>query len=135
MNSLNRLLPKIRGNMFKELMWNEAENKIASTKDIVFFVEFTTKWCNDCKVMKPIVDSLAEQYSEDANIQFIKIDAEDSELFRNYTNKLQILKVPTHMIFLNNEIINKGYEYWPKEILNSWIEKALSLIEKEKIDY
>ncbi|MEE3928321.1 thioredoxin family protein [Mycoplasmopsis ciconiae] len=116
--------------MFEQLTWQEAQNKISSEKDKVLFLEFTTTWCGDCKMMKPVVESLAKSYSDNNKVEFIKIDAEEAQLFRNADNKWQILKVPTHMVIVNGEILSKGYEYYPKEILNTWVEKALSNFEE-----
>ncbi|ADE19726.1 thioredoxin family protein [Mycoplasma crocodyli] len=112
--------------MIKEYEWNEVLKKIdTNSEDHIIFLEFTTKWCNDCKMMAPVVNEISSKYENNKNITFLKVDAEEAQLFRNPDNKWQILRVPTHMVIKGNAIIEKGYEYYPKEILESWIEKSI----------
>ncbi|TNK81847.1 thiol reductase thioredoxin [Mycoplasmopsis pullorum] len=109
--------------------WKEVQSLLENNKDTIYFLEFTTEWCGDCKMMAPIINSLANEYKNEAKIEFIKIDAEQAKLFRETDNKWQILKVPTHIIYFKDKILNKGYEYYPKEILKEWIDKAISGVE------
>ncbi|WP_370629452.1 thioredoxin family protein [Mycoplasma sp. Ms02] len=113
----------------QKLIWKEAQERIASTKDKLIFLEFTTEWCGDCKMMAPVINQVEEEFKENKFIEFIKVDAEEAQLFRNPDSKWKVLRVPTHLLIKNNEILNKGYEYYPKEIIANWIENALATVE------
>ncbi|QIW62142.1 thioredoxin family protein [Mycoplasmopsis gallinacea] len=111
--------------MFEKMLWQDAEKFLASNKNKLIFLEFTTEWCGDCKMMKPVVDSVASEYKDNNNISFINVDAEEAKLFRNPDTKWKVLKVPTILLIKNEEILEKGYEYIPAPVLKSWIEKSL----------
>lgn len=115
----------------QELSWEKAKQVIEkNTDNKLLFLEFTTKWCGDCKMMYPVVSSVENKYSENQEIKFIKIDAEEANLFRKPDTKWQVLRVPTHILLKGQKIIAKGHEYYPKEILISWIEKGLLSIDE-----
>ncbi|WLP85458.1 thioredoxin family protein [Mycoplasma seminis] len=113
--------------MFKKMTWKAAQEVInANPKDHLIFLNFTTNWCGDCKMMKPIVESVAAQYAGNDKISFINVDAEEAKLFREPDSKWKVLKVPTMILLQGNEILERGYEYIPTQILDSWISKKLS---------
>ncbi|RIV16578.1 thioredoxin family protein [Mycoplasmopsis gallopavonis] len=113
--------------MLKKYSWAEAEAIINKNQDDkLIFLEFTTTWCGDCQMMRPIVQQVVSKYSNNPNIQFIEVDAEEAQLFRNPDTKWKVLKVPTLMLIQGQEILEKGYEYIPAEILESWIDKKVS---------
>ena len=74
------------------------------------FAMFTTTWCPDCKMMKPVIEELE---NENENVSFFEIDAEQNQVFR----KGNIAKVPSFILYKNGEEKHLGYEYIPKEIL------------------
>ncbi|SJZ46264.1 thioredoxin family protein [Mycoplasmopsis verecunda] len=113
--------------MFQEMKWEDAKKVIdANPNNHLIFLNFTTTWCGDCKMMRPIVESIAEEYKNNKGITFINVDAEEAELFRDPDNKWKVLRVPTMILLQGNEIIERGYEYIPTQILSSWISKKLS---------
>lgn len=74
------------------------------------FVMYTTTWCPDCKMMKPVIKELEQ---ENKHVSFFEIDAEENEVFR----KGNILKVPSFILHKDGKEKHLGYEYVPKEIL------------------
>ncbi|RMX34935.1 thioredoxin family protein [Mycoplasmopsis fermentans] len=111
----------------KQVAWNEVQNMVANSnnENNIYFITFTTSWCPDCKVMKPVVESVEEEYKEYNEIIFLEVDAEKAQLFREINNRWKILHVPTFLIMKNNKIIQRGENYYPKEILCDWVEKVL----------
>ncbi|WP_255473571.1 thioredoxin family protein [Mycoplasma sp. NEAQ87857] len=95
------------------------------TQDKLIFLTFTTKWCGDCKMMKPVIQRLSEKYQNKKNVTFIEVDAEEAKLFREVDNKWNVLRVPTFILLKGQEIVEKGYEYIPEEILSNWIDKKI----------
>ena len=62
------------------------------------FVDFWASWCGPCKAMEPVVDKLAEKYSD--KIVFGKINV-DEEM--DLSSRYQVLSIPTFMLFKDGE--------------------------------
>ena len=63
-------------------------------------VEFWADWCAPCKKLKPIIDKLADEFSE---IVFARFNvAEDSEI----PNRYGVSAVPTLIFFRNGKPID-----------------------------
>jgi len=86
------------------------ENVITGTKenfseliaqDKITIVDFWAEWCGPCRMLGPILDSVAK---ERADIQVVKVDVDsNSELSTQYG----IRSIPAVYIFKNGEQINK----------------------------
>ncbi|AJC49591.1 ribonuclease J [Mycoplasma flocculare] len=107
----------------KKLPWKQAENEL---KTGVVYLEFAVDWCGDCKMQEPVNDELAKYFKDRKDVKLIKVDAEESKLFRQKGTKYDVLFVPTHFIFKNGEIVFKKFNYVPAEILIENIEKAVN---------
>jgi thioredoxin 1 len=58
------------------------------------FVDFWAVWCGPCRVMDPVVEKLAEKYSD--RIVFGKVNV-DEEM--NISSRYQVFSIPTFMVF------------------------------------
>ncbi|QNM93433.1 thioredoxin family protein [Mycoplasma sp. Pen4] len=112
--------------MIEKMTWKDAQKIIEQnpSKELIF-LNFTTEWCGDCKMMKPIIEGISNEFAENRNIRFINVDAEEAKLFRNPDTKWKVLRVPTMILLQGDEIIEKGYEYIPSQVLSSWINKRM----------
>ncbi|UUM19954.1 MULTISPECIES: thioredoxin family protein [unclassified Mycoplasma] len=111
----------------KLLPWKQAEKLINGNKsNNLLFLAFTVQWCGDCKMMKPVISRIASKYESFKQITFVEVDAEEANLLRDPNTKWEVLKVPTFILLKGTEIVEKGYEYIPEEILIDWIEKRIN---------
>ncbi|OYD26760.1 thioredoxin 1 [Mycoplasma testudineum] len=97
----------------------------ASLEKGLKFVEFYTDWCGDCRVMKPIVTAIRDKYVGDDRIEFIKINAEEAQQYKNENSKFKIERIPTHLLIKDGKILNRAIEYIPSSYLEKWITDAL----------
>lgn len=105
----------------KTMLFKDAEKFIAENKDIIY-LWFGTEWCGDCQMMLPIVEEVEEKYSSHDNVSFIKVDAEEAQIFRT-ESKYQVKRVPTHVFIKNSEIKSIMYEYIPAEVIIEELDK------------
>lgn len=61
-------------------------------------VDFTATWCGPCKVLSPVVDSLADEFA--GQYKIVKLDIDDAP---NTAQKYGIRGVPTVMVFQQGE--------------------------------
>jgi thioredoxin 1 len=73
-------------------------------------VEFSAVWCAPCKMLDPIIDQIAGEWDE--KIKVVKIDVDYCpEIAMQY----QVMSVPTLMLFINGEMIERLTGYQPKD--------------------
>ena len=107
--------------MIKAMKWNDAQQELKKT-DVTYLI-FGAEWCGDCVMMEPIVEELEKHFEKNEKVQFIRIDAEESLLFRDEKSNYKVLKIPTHVFMKNGEIITIKYEYMPLEEMIEEINK------------
>ena len=81
--------------------------------DKVVLADFNAQWCGPCKMLKPIIDSIAEE-RKDVMVVSIDIDEED-ELAEKY----EVFSIPCVVVFKNGEEVNRSVGFKQKQdILN-----------------
>ena len=69
----------------------------------LMIIDFSASWCGPCKLIKPFITYLKEQYT---NVEFYDIDIEDDKT-ETITSNFNIKKVPTFIYYKNGEICNR----------------------------
>ena len=69
----------------------------AVQNDTYIIVDFYTTWCGPCKQLAPVYEELAQEYSEDKTIKFLKVDVQELE---ELGDEYEIFSIPT---LKNNE--------------------------------
>lgn len=83
-------------------------------------VDFWAPWCGPCKIVSPIVEELAEEYSSD--MSFTKLNVDDAP---NIALKYQVMSIPTLIVFQNGEPVAQVVGALPKKSIK---EKLLSKV-------
>lgn len=79
-------------------------------------VDFFATWCGPCRMLSPILDSLAEDFSD--KVKFVKLDVDESEdIAKDYS----VMSIPTLIIFKNGEECDKTVGALGAEELEDWI--------------
>lgn len=83
-------------------------------------VDFWATWCKPCLMVAPIVDELAEEYSE--KINFVKVDVDNNpKIATNYG----IRSIPTLLIFKNGAPVSHIVGLRPKGELKQNLDAVL----------
>ena len=98
------------------------ESKFANEiSEGVVVVDFFATWCGPCKMLSPIIDSLAEEMK--GSVKFIKVDADESV---NILQDQGVAGLPTIAIFKDGQKQDMIVGFSPKEILAEKIENCLN---------
>ena len=83
-------------------------------------VDFWATWCGPCRMVGPVIDSLADEY--EGKMSICKVNVDDMP---DVASEYKIMSIPTVMIMKKGEIIDKAVGVRTKEEYKNMIEKAL----------
>ena len=92
----------------------EFDSLIASESLVV--VDFTAQWCGPCKLVAPLMDRLANDYSD--RLQVFKLDLDAN---KGLAKRLGIRSIPAVMMFRKGKLLEtlvgvKPYESFTKAV-------------------
>lgn len=75
-------------------------------------VDFTATWCSPCKLLEPEVKKLAQEWG--STVKVFKLDVDNNpDLAMQY----QVMGVPTLMMFVHGEPVERATGFQPKDRL------------------
>ena len=93
---------------------------IVSEPEKVVLVDLWAEWCGPCKMMEPVLEQIAEEYSDKVKVVKLNIDQnQDTPL------KFNVMNIPTLILFRNGEEIDRVVGAFPKKQLLNKIEPHL----------
>ena len=76
-------------------------------------IDFFATWCGPCKMLSPVVDSIAEEHPE---IKICKIDIDEEP---SLTERFGIMSVPTLVVMKNGEIVRTSVGFKSRDAVLS----------------
>ena len=83
-------------------------------------VDFWAPWCGPCRMVAPVVDEIAEQYS--GQVKVVKVNTDENP---SVASKYGIRSIPTLMIFKGGQRVDMVVGAVPKTTLASTLEKHI----------
>ena len=83
-------------------------------------VDFWAPWCGPCRVVGPIVEDLAKEFS--GRLKVMKLDVDENP---QVAMKLKITGIPTVLLFKNGQIVDQAVGALPKRLFVDMIEKHI----------
>ncbi|MBE9077766.1 thioredoxin [Romeria aff. gracilis LEGE 07310] len=99
---------------------NEGEFDELLSSESLLVIDCTAAWCGPCKLVAPLIDQLADEYSDRAKVLKLDLDAN-----REIANRYQIRSIPAVMFFKQGEVAEtlvgkKSYEEYV-EVLTKYL--------------
>ncbi len=83
-------------------------------------VDFWASWCGPCLALAPIIDEIAEAYSDKIKICKLNVD-ENQKTAMQYGIK----GIPTILFFKNGQVVEQSVGLVPKDYLEDLIKKVI----------
>jgi thioredoxin 1 len=104
--------------MLKHVNENNFEKEVLKN-DKLILVDFYADWCGPCKMVAPILESMA---SKETTFDIAKVNVDDN---RNLSVQYQIMSMPTMLLFKNGEVVDGmiGFngEQGIKDLVNKYL--------------
>ncbi|MBL0060686.1 MAG: thioredoxin [bacterium] len=84
-------------------------------------VDCYADWCGPCRMIAPLVEDLANEYS--GRVSFAKVDVDQAP---NVSRQYHVSSIPTLLFFKNGEMVDRQVGALPKHALQSRVESLLS---------
>ncbi len=102
------------------------EVKDATFKDQVLnanepvLVDFWAEWCGPCRMMAPVIEQMAQDYSGKMKVAKLNVD-ENPESASNYG----VMSIPTLILFKNGQAVERFVGFRPKQELARLVDAKL----------
>ena len=88
--------------------------------ELPVLVDFWAEWCVPCRMLTPLVEQLAEEYS--GKIKVAKLNVDECPESANLFN---IQSIPTLLVFNKGEVVSQNIGVIPKKTIVEMFEKII----------
>ena len=81
---------------------------VGSNKPVL--VDFWAQWCAPCRIVAPVIEELAGEFSE--KVKFAKLNVDDNP---RIAGQFQVMSIPTFILFDKGEAKRRFMGAMPKE--------------------
>jgi thioredoxin 1 len=85
--------------------------------ELPVLIDFWAEWCGPCKIMGPLVDSVANEYAGKAKVMKLDVDS-NPEVAGRYG----VRSIPTLMVFKGSELVEVAVGARPKPVIEKLLE-------------
>ena len=92
--------------------------------DKVAIVDFWASWCPPCRMMAPVLESIASDM--DDKVDVVKVDVEASAENQKLAAQYEVQSIPNLKIFKGGKLVRELIGYRPKDTLLAELKSVLA---------
>ncbi|MBI5057581.1 MAG: thioredoxin [Nitrospirae bacterium] len=95
-------------------------NEVVLQASTLVMVDFWATWCGPCKIIAPVVEELAKEYT--GKVAFAKVNTDENP---DLASRYNIRGIPTLIFFKNGKMLDQVVGAVPKGQLKSKIDSLM----------
>lgn len=88
--------------------------------DVPVIVDFWAEWCGPCRMIAPILEELASEYSDKLKVVKVDVDANSKT-----ASQFSVMSIPTLLFFKDGKVQDQVVGALPKKQLQEKVEKFI----------
>ena len=106
-----------------------AFEKVVLQSDSPVIVDFWAPWCGPCKMVAPVLDKLAEEYT--GKLVVAKVNTDDNPMWAQQYN---VRGIPTMLFITNGNIVHRQTGVLPEPMLREVVGQFLEAVDQHVVE-
>ena len=106
---------------------DEAFEKTVVNSNLPVIVDFWAPWCGPCKMVAPILEKIAKEYS--GKVIVAKVDTDNHS---EWANKFGVQGIPTMLFMADGKVVHQQVGALPEPMLRQILDQFLEVVTEEK---
>ena len=106
---------------------DDAFEKVVLQSEIPVVVDFWAPWCGPCKMVAPILDKLAKEYS--GKVLIAKVNTDENP---EWAQKFNVQGIPTMLFVYDGKIVHRQMGALPEPTLRNVVAQFLTVASSSK---
>jgi thioredoxin 1 len=108
------------------IILTDSNFSVAVSANELLVADFWATWCGPCRMVGPVIEELAAQYS--GKVTFGKMNVDEN---RTVPSSFGIMSIPTIIIFKHGKEVERSVGAYPKAYIEAMIKRYLASNRKE----
>lgn len=106
-----------------------AFEKTVLQSSLPVIVDFWAPWCNPCRMVAPILDKLAKEFSGKLLVAKVNTD-EDSD----WASRFGVQGIPTMLFIANGKVVHRQVGALPEMMLREVVDQFLDVVQSTSVN-